>query len=203
MTPDAQRIADIYAEALLGLSWEQGQAEQVADQLDALAEMLAEMPDVRDVLRVMSFNPHESRQFVERTFRGRVDDRVADFIGVLARHGRLGLLSILPARFRQRLDRRKQKLPVTVTTAIPLEASQRETLIAALSESLGREVVLQTEVDRDLIGGLQVRVGDRVYDATLAGAVDEIRERLKRRGAGYGRAGTGRGGQARGEQEPG
>ena len=190
MSGTAASLAKTYAEALLGAVPDDEAAEEVCKELAGLVSLLDEVAGFDELLTGALLNRHEKCELIERVFRGRVSEPVEGFLTVLARRGRLVLLRAAAGRFRGLLNNRQGRLEVAVTSAVPLDASRREAIAAALGEAMGAETVLTTRVDRRLLGGMTVRVGDRLYDGSVAAALGRLQRRLGRGGAGPDEAGA-------------
>lgn len=181
--PTAMSLAGVYAEALLGLFPDNAAAEDVADELEALADMLSRTPGAAELLSTAVLGREDRQALVQRVFGSRVSPMVGNFLGVLARRDRLGLLRAAAVQFRNLLNRREGKVEVVVTSAAPLDEGQKEAISRQLRELLGQEPLLTCQVDAGLIGGMQLRVGDRVYDASVAAYLRDLKKDLLTKGA--------------------
>ena len=99
---------------------------------------------------------------------------MANFVRVLGEGRRLGLGPEIARLFEEERRRRAGRSAVEIVTAYALEPAQMRMLAAALTRRLGRELTLATSVDESLIGGVVIRVGDSVIDASLAGRLREL-----------------------------
>jgi len=180
MDPIARRVVSEYARGLLETADDE-HAERLADELDRLGALVREIPGLRELLRQAGISRLEATDFVRRTFPGRVSPEVEATLMLMARNGRIHLLEMLPGCFREQLDRREGKTPAVITTAVPLEAPQRESILATVDRATGRKVAAKFRVDPDLLGGIRVQVADRLYDSTVAGDLDSLREALAHR----------------------
>ncbi|MCU0876342.1 MAG: ATP synthase F1 subunit delta [Pirellulaceae bacterium] len=170
-----QRIGTVYAKALLGAAEKAGQADSVVDELGTIvSEALDQSPDLDEVLRTPRIASEEKVGIVERVFGGRVSPLVLNFLKVLAGHERLDCLRAIERAARLQLHQLRNRVEVLVETASPLSAPLRQQVAARLTQLLGREVILSTEVNPDLLGGIVVRVGDTVYDGSLAGKLKSM-----------------------------
>jgi len=176
---ETARAADRYARALLEALPDDARAEAAADELEAVVALLGRLDGAEDLLACSLIGKQE--RLVQRVFGGRVSEPVEAFLHALARRGRLGLLRAATGRFRGSLHRRQGKVEATVVTAVELDAPVRQRVAAALSETLAAPVVLKTEVEESLLGGLLVRVGERVYDASIGGELRRLKDSLSRR----------------------
>jgi len=179
MYPAGESLARVYAEALLGQTPSDVEAEEVAAELDAIVSLLEQVDGFEELLTAALLSQSERAAVVNRVFHGRVSEPVEALLNVMARGGRLGLLRPLRRVFRSALYDREGKREVTVTTAVPLTPAQRAQVAASLAEMLGAEPVLTTRVDEDVIGGMVVRVGDSIYDASVRAELGNLGGRLK------------------------
>lgn len=109
-----------------------------------------------------------------------LSDAFKSFLNVLMHYRRLPLLPEIFAQFEILRRASEQRLKVHVTSAIELDAGQREKLAARLKQRFGAEVDMETDVDAELIGGLVVRAGDRVIDSSLRGRLEQLGRQLVR-----------------------
>lgn len=101
------------------------------------------------------------------------------FIQELARNKRLGALPQVSALFEAFLAEQQRKQNVSVVSAYELSAAEKETLKKALAKKLGKEIALQSEVDKTLIGGVVIRAGDLVIDNSVRGKLQQLSHILK------------------------
>jgi len=177
LDPTVLRLGDLYAQALLE-SLPAGQADAVADELDALSEVMDTVPGARDLLLGFLGRSEDRTRRLERVFQGRVSGAVEALLGVLERHGRLTVLPSVIRGFRRRLNEKAGRVAMTLTTALPLDDAELAAIRASLVASLGVEPMLQTRVDDTLIGGAVLRVGDRVFDSSVKNQLDQLRQQI-------------------------
>ena len=193
MDPTALSVADVYAEALLETLPDNARAQAVIEQLNELVELLGGIDGAAALLVSPLIRPAERAEFVERIFAGRVDRPVEAFLHVLAVRGRLGLLPLTVKRMRTLLHERQRRVEVVVTTAAELDRDQRDRVARMLAESLAARLAVRFDVDRRLIGGMEVRVGDRVYDSAVAARIRRLARQISGRIGPEGRETQGQG----------
>jgi len=176
---DTPEVTRSYSEALVNAAEKEGNVDEVLDDLDAiLVEVLREHPQFAALLASPLVSSADKDRILVNTFEGRTQPTVTRFLRVLNRHGRLGSLEPIARAARALWDQRQNRLPVTVTTAVPLDEAQEGPLREKLARMLNAEPLVQLVVDPALIGGLVIQIGDDVYDASLRNRLEQLRQRL-------------------------
>ena len=175
----SQAVARRYAVALADVVASRGEAREVGEELAAWDALMRSNPQLLEVFRHPTI-PHEQKRAVLEELIGRARPRptTANFLKVLLQNHRLADLSEVSAQFAQELDRRAGMVTAEVTTARPVPADAREALRARLGELTGRTVRLQFEVDEALIGGVVTRIGSTLYDGSVRGQLQQMRQRM-------------------------
>jgi F-type H+-transporting ATPase subunit delta len=175
-----RRIARVYAQALLDAATQRQQAAEVLDELNALVhDVLDRDPALEAFLTSPAVGRDRKEKVIKDAFGGRADEVFVNFLLVLNRHDRLEVIRAVAQEYRELYDERAGRLPVEVESAVPLASDQEERLRHELRARFkDREPVLTTRVNPDLLGGLVVRVGDWVYDASVRNRLALIRNQL-------------------------
>ncbi|HEV3166639.1 MAG TPA: ATP synthase F1 subunit delta [Isosphaeraceae bacterium] len=175
----APELTRTYAEALINAVGQDGQVDEVLAELDAIvAEVLEPFPPFAAMLDSPAIRAQEKDRLLVRTFEGRTLPIVLQFLRVLNRHGRLDLVAPIARRARAIWDKRQNRVPVTVTTAVALNDTEQATLRERLARLTGATPIIHLEVDPSLIGGLVIQVGDDVYDASVRNQLAQLRRSL-------------------------
>lgn len=174
----SQTIARRYACALYEVARQKGDTGGFAAVLEAAGRALVENPELRRVLYHQLIPVREKQRIMDTLFPD-VDPLLKNFFHLVIAKGRERALPEIAAQFRRLVDRENRVLPVEVQAAAPLS----EEITAALKERLaritGQNVRLQTRVDPSLLGGMVIRLGDRVLDASLKKKLELLGEHLK------------------------
>jgi F-type H+-transporting ATPase subunit delta len=174
----ARQVALVYAKAFLGACEKSGQSGQLIDELSAVAGVLEQSADLEAVLASALVGPEEKVQIVDRLFGSRLSPTVVDFLRVLARHGRVDLVRVVDQEVLRLYDESQGRVRVEVHTAQQLEKSQGDRLAGALRQFLSGEPKVEPVVNPALIGGILLRVGDTVYDGSVARQLNQAREQM-------------------------
>jgi F-type H+-transporting ATPase subunit delta len=178
-------LARRYARALLGLAPNAAARDKYAKDLAALAQ-LTKSPDeankpLLDVLASRRF-PHADRKKLLAAIAQRVgaDEMVVKFLGHVIERDRIGGLSEIARAYLRMADEAAGRLQAELTSAAPLSPDTVAGIKNALERATGKQVVLETRVDPDLIGGVVAKVGSILLDGSLKSALGRMRTELKR-----------------------
>ena len=175
----SQAVARRYAVALADVVLSHGEAREVREELAAWDALLSSNPQLLEVFRHPTIAYEQKRGVLEELLRRtRPRPSTANFLKVLLQNHRLAELSGISAQFAQELDRRSGVVTAQVTTARPLPADAQEALRARLGQLTGSHVRLQFEVDDELIGGVVTRIGSTVYDGSVRGQLQQIKQKM-------------------------
>lgn len=178
----ASGLAGRYAIALFELAEEQAALDAVASDLEGLKSLLAESSELRRLIRSPVITREEQaralRSVAERAGFSELTQR---FLGVLAHQRRLFALPEIVEAFEEMLAEHRGEVGADLISAVPLSEEQIEAVREQLGKSIGQKVRLTTAVDPNLLGGLIVRVGSRMIDASLRTKLHQLE--LAMRGA--------------------
>jgi F-type H+-transporting ATPase subunit delta len=174
-------LARTYSTALLDAAG--ADAEAVLDELEEIvSDVLVAQPKFAELLASPAVPMAEKDRVLVDVFEGRALPIVSNFLRVLNRHGRLGVLAAITTQARADWDRKQGRRRVTVRSAVPLDDGQKAALEGRLSALIGGATPqVKLEVDPSLIAGLVVQVGDDVYDASVRTRLKRLRDRLLER----------------------
>ena len=170
------KIARRYARALVEIGREHGIVDAIAAQLgDFEGSLGAGGGLLRAVLENPGISPTERRAVLDAVLaRAGYHGMVENFLRLLLAKGRIVALPEIRAAYLSLSDDLAGRVRAQVTTARALPAAEAEQVVAALSATLGKPVVVRWAVDPSLIGGLRAQVGDTVYDATVRARLDTL-----------------------------
>ena len=167
-----------YARALLELAREQQTHALIAQELAGLRKAIEANPSFKQFLRDPGISKEERRGVFERALKPEVHPLTASFLGVLNQHGRAGLLDEIAAAYQSLLDQLQGKVEVEVTTAKKLTKEQLEQVRRRLGEVLKKTAVVNQRVDESIIGGLVLKVQDKLLDASVRSQLQTMKKRL-------------------------
>lgn len=175
--PDA--LAKVYAKGLFEAAEKQaGGAEGVLGELEDILEMARNNKDFSEVLASRLIDADKRDASLVRLFKGRVSEHTLSFLRLLNRKGRLGHLAPITGALDAIVQERFGRVEVDVFTAAPIGQSEMDTIRNRLTETLGKQVVLHPYTDSSMIGGVKLRMGDQLIDASVRAELNRMRDRL-------------------------
>ncbi len=180
-----ESIASVYADALLGAAGEKEvPLAQLIEEFDSfLLDLLDCQPHFETLLGSALIRTDEKIEMIDRTVATQGSPMFVNFLKVLAHHGRLDILRAIHRQTRIAYDKIAGRVPVVVSSATELDESTARALRDKLAHLLEAEPQLRVDVDPDLIGGLVVRVGDTIYDASILTQLKNVRQQMIDRSA--------------------
>lgn len=166
-----------YAEAAFQLATRDDALDAYGDGLDLAVRMVGG-DQVLSILRNPARPLGDRVTLVETLLAKRVPAQVVKLVGLLVKRGKVDRLVTVAAEYRRLLNKERGVVEAVASAASPLNTAETEALRRKVAEMTGRTVDLRVEVDESLIGGLTVRVGDTLYDASVRGRLERLRERL-------------------------
>lgn len=174
-------LGRIYAQSLLDLADEQGKADELLEELTTLASYLEDHPEIGELFGSPFVNAEERARAIEKGFRGRASDLLANALHVMNRKGRLRFVRAVAKAYQQELRDRRGLVDVTVRTAVPLTGPLRERLSEAVAGFTGLKPVLIEKVDPSVLGGMVVVVAGTKIDTSVASRLRDLGAAFERR----------------------
>jgi F-type H+-transporting ATPase subunit delta len=180
--PSAERIARVYAQAIVAAADAAGCRDAVIDELGSFVrDVLSKVPAAASVFASPRVTVEQKEAIINRVAGGRLGPTTVHALCVLARHDRLGILAEVAAAARTLDDELAGRRQATFTTAVALADEERGRLVAEVAEAVGSTLAPSFVVNPEIIGGLVVRIGDTVYDQSIASGLSRLAGNLHRR----------------------
>ncbi len=181
-SPGALKLARVYAQAIVEAADKKQCRREVLAELRAIVhDVLPKVPAARAVFASPRVTPDEKAAIIERICGGKVLPTTLHSLHVLARHGRLGVLTEVVAAAEQLANELEGHKAATFTTALPLDSEEQRRVVAEIEQALGVSLAPTFIVNPDILGGLVVRIADTVYDHSIATSLVRLGDRLKQR----------------------
>ncbi len=170
-------VSRVYAQALLELAQAKGEVDSVAEEAGGLIELLGDA-DLKRLLYGRALSSAQRSGVVEKLFNGKVSDVLYRFIQVVNQKERLSALPGILNAYLGLVSEARGELDVDVYVAEALAGDASQTVADSIGGAMGKKVQLREHVDPELIGGLKVRVGDRLIDGSVATQLKIMRRKL-------------------------
>jgi ATP synthase F1 delta subunit len=170
-------VAEVYARSLFEVAEEHDQLDTVHEQLNEFADALNQTRE----LAVFFFSPYFSTEEKKAGLHRGVDGAepiLMNFLEALVERHRMPVIFRIRSRFQELWDEAKHLLPVEVTSAVDLPGSTVESIGERIGEQTERQVELTSRVDPDILGGIVLRVGNFILDASIRNRLNQLRKQI-------------------------
>lgn len=171
-------VAKRYAKALFEVAQSRGIVEQVEQDLQAAVDAVEASDDLRTLLLHPNIDTEAKVGMIRTVFEGKVADPVLQTLVLMIQRRRETLLSVLLDDYRRIANEALGRADAIVKTPFPLTEEQKAEIAESFGKLLGKTVRITHVLDKSLLGGMQVIIGDRLYDGSLAGKLDRLEKSL-------------------------
>ncbi|MBQ2622533.1 MAG: ATP synthase F1 subunit delta [Thermoguttaceae bacterium] len=175
----ADQIGQVYAQSFIGaLDNNPELVGQAVEEFDSfLTAYFDANPKFEEILSSRLISTEDKIDIINRTVTGG-SPMFLNFLKVVAKHERMDCLRAMYRQMYLQYEKMIQRLPITITTAVEISDQEAEKIGQSLIAQIGGNPIIQRKVDPSLIGGVVVRVGDTVYDGSVATQLKKLRERI-------------------------
>jgi len=174
------RAARVYASALFRTALGRNEVDEMAQSLSVITAAVATSPELMTVLHHPRITRERKKSLLAQIFQGRVHPHVEHFLFLLVEKDRADIIPNVAEQFNRLLDEHRRETDAEAVTAVPMTDEQRTALQQKLESSTGYKVRLTTRVDEEILGGMIVRVGDQLFDGSIAMHLKTMRDQLRR-----------------------
>jgi len=172
-----EEIAEVYARSLFEVASERGGLDDVHEQLDQFADALNGERQLTVFFFSPYFSPSEKKQGLHRMLSD-ADEIFVNFLEALVERHRMPAIFRIRTRFDQLWEEEHRLLPVQVTSAVSLDNATVTSIGDRVGEQTGRQVELSSSVDPDILGGIVLRVGNFILDASIRNRLEQLRKQV-------------------------
>jgi ATP synthase F1 delta subunit len=172
-----EEIAEVYARSLFEVAEEHDGLDTVHEQLGQFADALSENRQLAVFFFSPYFSTEEKKDGLARAVQD-ADPIVMNFLQALIERHRMPAIFRVRSRFEELWDDAKRLLPVQVTSAVELDSATVESIGRRIGEQTDREVQLTSTVDPDILGGIVLRVGNFILDASIRNRLNQLRKQV-------------------------
>jgi ATP synthase F1 delta subunit len=172
-----EELAQVYARSLFQVAREQNKLDLLREQLGQLADAIASNRELQTFFFSPYFSTQEKQSALERVLDG-ADPVFVNFLKLLIENHRMPVIFRIRAEYERLWEEENRTLPVEITSAVELDRATTDSVGQAIGERTGRKVVLATRVDADILGGIVVRVGNSILDASIRNRLEQLRRHV-------------------------
>jgi F-type H+-transporting ATPase subunit delta len=176
---EGTRVATRYAKSFLDLALEQGLLEKAYADMKFVAEVCSTNHDFVVFLKSPIVNTDKKQAVLKAVFDGRLNKITETYIDLIAAKKREMYLAEIAEEFLNQYNEKKQILKAVVTTAAGIDEATRKQVLNLVKGTGDNEVILEEKINKDLIGGFIIRVGDKQIDASIARKLNSLRRSFK------------------------
>jgi F-type H+-transporting ATPase subunit delta len=174
-----EEIAAVYARSLFEVAKEQEKLDDIREQLGEFADALADSQELQVFFFSPYFSTEEKKQGLEKAVSG-ADDVLINFLQLLIEKHRMPVIFRARRIYDSLWEDENRLLPVQVTSAVELDSDIVERIGDHIAEQTGRKVELSAQVQPDILGGIVVRVGNSILDASIRNRLEQLRKQVAR-----------------------
>ncbi|MDE7302206.1 MAG: ATP synthase F1 subunit delta [Oscillospiraceae bacterium] len=172
-------VEKVYSEAVFELACEQGCADEVKKELDSLAVIFGDNPELPKLLGTPTVTAAEKLDIIEKAFKGRVSDITYNFLCVITEKGRASAISAVAEDYKNRWYEMKNIAEVKVVTSVPLEDGLKSKLKAKLESVYKKTVILDETVDPSIMGGIVLNYNGAMMDGSVKSRLEAIQKQIR------------------------
>jgi F-type H+-transporting ATPase subunit delta len=172
-----EEVAEVYARALFEVAVEHDKLDEIHEQLGQFADALNDSRDLATFFFSPYFSTDEKKDALGRAIDG-ADPAFMNFLQALVERHRMPVIFRIRARFEELYEEERKLLPVHVTSAVALDEKTVKGIGKRIGEQIGRTVELSSNVDPEILGGIVLRVGNFVLDASIRHRLEQLRKQV-------------------------
>jgi F-type H+-transporting ATPase subunit delta len=171
-------VGRVYAEALLELAQGQNAVDELADEIQQLLPVIASGGELDRLLTNPAISDAERGKIIQAVFEGKVSGLLYNMLRLLSDKGRLGSLPQVAAGYLLAVAEQRGQVDVEAFVANELDPETAKAVADQIGQALGKTVTLRQKVDPSLIGGLKIKVGDQLIDASVASQLRSMKNKM-------------------------
>jgi F-type H+-transporting ATPase subunit delta len=171
-------VAITFVNALLEIAAKKGLMERIEKDLALVSDVITKHGKLEKTLFHPSITRNEKKKLIKKVFGASVSDLMVNFLNLLVDRRRERIVEFLPAIYKETVDASKGVINARVTTVAPLTESQMSGLKKRLDKLTGKNVEIEVVQDPQILGGILIRVGNKMIDGSIAGRLKNLRTRL-------------------------
>ena len=172
------QLANKYAVAIFELAKEENQLEAYGDQLAEVSQTIAGQADLKAFINNPQVQPQAKKELLSKLFKEGLASSVYNFIMLLIDKRRESILEEIAGRYQALSDAARNIVKAEITVAVALSEAQQASLVAKLEKVTGKTVFVSTHIDKSILGGVIVKMGDKLIDGSVYSQMQSLQKQL-------------------------
>jgi F-type H+-transporting ATPase subunit delta len=171
-------VAKIYAQALFDVAIESNMLDKFNEELNFINETFVQYPDLYTLYKTPRIDTDDKKEIIARIFQNGISKEVLNFSKILLDKGRASSFEDIVKEYKRFVNAHNNIIEAVAITAIPMQDMEKVALENKLSNLTGKVVRLENKIDNSILGGILVRIGDKVIDGTIQSRLNQLQENL-------------------------
>jgi F-type H+-transporting ATPase subunit delta len=176
----AKLVAGTYSEALFDVAVETDKIDLFMEDLNGVVDSFNEHPEFFELLKTPQISIEEKKDVIENVFSGKINEEVLNFLKIVMDKKRGNEIAAITKAYEARVYEHKGIEKATVVSAVPISDENMKAITEKLERLTGKSIEMTSKIDKTILGGVTVRIGDRVIDGSLKSRLEDVKEDLAR-----------------------
>lgn len=174
----AKLVANVYSNALFEVAIEENKIDQLYNELTQITDLFSEYPDFFELFKTPKISVEDKKKSIEEVFEGKISTEMLNFLKIVLDKRRSNAIFSIKSEFDKKVYAHKGIEKATAETAVPLDSEEMKRLENALGDMTGKKIELKNVINPNVIGGLLLRVGDKVVDGSIRKRLSDMQDSL-------------------------
>jgi len=174
----AKLVANVYSEALFDVAIEENKVDQLFEELKQVTDLFKEFPEFFELFKTPKISIEDKKKTVEEVFGGKISSEMMNFLKTVLDKRRSSAIFSIKNEFDEKVFTHKGIEKATVESAVALDDAQLKELEEKLSAMTGKVIQLKNQINPEVVGGLLLRVGDKVVDGSIRKRLNDMKDDL-------------------------
>jgi len=176
----AELVAKIYSQALFEAGKEENMLDEYLEEIKLINEVFSEYKDFFELLKTPNISINEKKNIIDETFEGKVSSEIKNFLKIILDKRRIKNIFEIIEEYEKLYNEHNGVVKADAYTTMPLDEDTLKSLGDKLSSITDKNVKLENKIDKSLIGGIKITLGDKVIDNSLKKKLWNIENSLKK-----------------------
>lgn len=174
----AELVAKRYAKALFDVALELNKLDVLKEEINSISWVLESENKLKAIFEHPKLSKQEKKDIVNSLFKGKATDEIMNFLYILVDKRREKYISAIKKEYNSLYNTERGLIEGTITTAVPMSVEDKIKLQDKLSKEFGKTIILDNIIDDSVIGGVLIRIQDKIIDSSVKGMLEDITKNL-------------------------